>query len=96
MKTLQQKIETEKSAILAFMADGIKHSFRDIYESTGISKATLERRLPALVGKVDYLGRNGIGKETMSYYRIVPQPGIVPEKMADFPSEYLRWGGWTT
>jgi hypothetical protein len=90
-----KQVAEEKAAILGFLGDGEKHTFREIQAATGLAPEVLERRLLAMRDQLEYLGRTGIGAGTNSYYRAIPQPGIIPDKMREYPSSYLSWGGWT-
>jgi hypothetical protein len=90
-----QQVADQKAVILAYLADGEKHSLREIQEATRINADVIGRRILSMRNQVEYLGRSGNNQDSTSWYRIIPQPGVVPATLRDYPSMYLRFGGWT-
>lgn len=91
--TLKQ-MAAEKEAIIQLMSDGMKHSFTEIQNATGIETQKLWRRLESMRGRIEKIERDRNGTGSYSYWQLAIKPGEVPAKMLSFPVIYLRFGGW--
>lgn len=94
-KLQRQRIDAERAAILAFLDDGDRHTFREICTATGMTDSVATNRIGWLrrEGLVQYVERNAAD---VGVYQKAAAPGevILPASMRDYPPLYLKMGGW--